>query len=74
MIVVTVKISTAHSEENMLLFSINTFFNLIQKMEISKTYYEELNLASYEMNILNYLLPITIKYMYIIIIVFTVLF
>ena len=50
MIVVTVEISTAHSEEYMLLFSVNTLFILIQKTETFKTYNEELKLASYEIN------------------------
>ena len=64
MIIVIVEISTEHSEEFMLLFSLNNLFILIQKMETSKTYKEELNLASYEINIINYMLPITI-YIYI---------
>ena len=34
----------------MLLFSLNTLFTMIQKMETSKTYNEELNIASYEIN------------------------
>ena len=63
MIVVTVETSIAHSEEYMLLFSLNTLFIHIQKTE-TKTYNEELNPASYEINI-SYLSPITIKYIYI---------
>ena len=38
----------------MLLFSLNTLFILIQKTE-TKTYNEELNLASYEINIYIYI-------------------
>ena len=48
MIVVTVEIPTAHSEEYMLLLSLNTFFIPIQKTETFKTYNEELNLATYK--------------------------
>ena len=52
--VVTVEISTDHSEEYeyMLLFSLNTLFILIEKIETSKIYNEELNLASNEINII----------------------
>ena len=50
----TVEISTAHSQEYMLLFSLNTLFIFIQKTE-TKTYNEELNLASCESNIYIYI-------------------
>ena len=52
MIIVTIEISTAHLEEYMLLFSRNTLFILIQRIETFKSYNEELNLASYEIKIL----------------------
>ena len=62
---VIVEISTAHSEEYMLLFSLNTLFTLIQNIKTFKTYNEGLNLTSYGINIISYLFPITITYVHI---------